>query len=52
MTKERQWAPWIDDPDEPELMTPQESKAAAQKAKEFMDRRRKSGHSSPAASET
>ena len=37
-----QWAPWISDPDPPEKpMTPEESKAAAQKVMERMRSRRK-----------
>jgi hypothetical protein len=31
MSYNRQYAPWIDDPDPPDRMTPEESKAAAQK---------------------
>jgi hypothetical protein len=36
----RQWAPWIDDPDDPAegVMTPEQSKAFAQKVKERMQR--------------
>jgi hypothetical protein len=36
------WAPWISDPDPPqEIMTAEESKAAARKVAELMDRKRR-----------
>jgi hypothetical protein len=35
-----QWAPHIDDPDPPEIMSPAESKEAARKLHEFLKNRR------------
>ena len=41
MSYNRQYTPWIDDPDPPDRMTPEQSKAAAKKAAVWLAQRKR-----------